>query len=254
MKPLFALSALAGGLLRASPLCGQPQSLEISTLAGLGGGFGSADGPASQARFRWPTGIAVDGAGNAYVADAGNHTIRRIAPDGVVTTFAGQPGIRGSADGFGSEARFTSPRSVAVDPAGNVYVAEDFNHTIRKITPSGQVTTLAGLAETPGAADGMGSEARFNLPRGLAVDDSGTVYVADQGNATIRKIAPDGTVTTWVGRVGRTGVTDGAGSSALFHSPEGLAVDNAGHVYVGDWGNDNVRKITPAGVVSTLAG
>jgi sugar lactone lactonase YvrE len=136
-------------------------------------------------------------------------------------------------------------------PITNVYVADEGNHTIRKITPSGDVTTLAGLARTSGTANGAGSNARFNIPRGIAVDESGTVYVADQGNATIRKITPEGMVSTWAGRAGATGIANGSGANARFTYPEGLAVDNAGNVYVGDWGNDNVRKITMEPGVST---
>jgi sugar lactone lactonase YvrE len=232
----------------------QSEALEISTFAGLGGSYGSTDGPGTGARFKWPTGIAVDSSGNAYVADANNHTIRKITADGVVTTLAGQADISGSADGDGTEARFNTPRSTAVDAAGNVYVADEGNHTIRRISPTGEVSTLAGLAGSSGIVDGLGAAARFKTPRGVAVDKVGNVFVADQGNATIRKITADGTVSTLAGRPGTTGLADGTGINARFTYPEGLAVDGAGNVYVGDWGNETVRKIAPDGVVSTLAG
>ena len=140
--------------------------------------------------------------GNLYVGDADNDTIRKITPAGVVTTFAGKAGEIGSADGTGSNARFSGPRGVAVNAAGDVYVADTFNNTIRKITPAGVVSTLAGLAGQTGSADGTGSAARFNRPRGVAVDTASNVFVADTTNDTIRRITPAGVVTTVAGSPG----------------------------------------------------
>ena len=139
-----------------------------------------------------PSGVAVDGAGNVYVADQGNCTIRKVTAAGVVTTLAGTAGTAGSADGTGAAARFNAPSGVAVDGAGNVYVADQFNHTIRKITAGGVVTTLAGTAGCRAARTAPGAAARFNAPCGVAVDGAGNVYVADSGNATIRKVTPTG--------------------------------------------------------------
>ena len=153
----------------------------MSTLAGLAGSSGSADGTGSAARFYYPSGVAVDSAGNVYVADSSNYTIRKITPSGVVSTLAGLAGSYSSADGTGSAARFRHPQSVAVDGAGNVYVADTDNNTIRKITPAGVVSTLAGLAGSFGSADGTGSGARFYDPSSVAVDSAGNVYVADSG-------------------------------------------------------------------------
>ncbi len=226
----------------------------VTTLAGLARNLGSADGAASTARFNSPNGVAVDGAGNVYVADCGNDTIRKVTPGGVVTTLAGLAGNSGSADGTGSAARFCFPFGVAVDSAGNVYVADYGNNTIRKVTPGGVVTTLAGLAGSQGSADGTGSAARFYMPYGVAVDSAGNVYVADYGNNTIRKVTPGGVVTTLAGLAGSPGSADGTGSAAQFYYPGGVAVDSAGNVYVADSGNSTIRKVTPGGAVTTLAG
>jgi len=225
---------------------------EFTTIAGLAPG--SADGTGGAAQFNLPSGVAVDGAGNVYVADTMNYTIRKITPAGAVTTFAGAVGQSGSADGMGGAARFNGPTGVAVDGSGNVYVADTSNSTIRKITPGGEVTTLAGAAEQEGSADGTGSAARFNLPWGLAVDIKGNVYVADARNSTIRMITPEGAVTTLAGAAGQIGSNDGTGSTARFDGAEHVAVDSAGNVYVGEQLNETVRKITPSGVVTTLAG
>ena len=226
----------------------------VSTLAGLAGSRGSADGTGCAARFSHPAGVAVDGAGNVYVADRSNDIIRKITPSGVVSTLAGLAGSAGSVDGTGSEARFSDPTGVTVDGAGNVYVADFNNHTIRKITPSGVVSTLAGLAVSFGSADGTGNDARFFYPSGVAVDGASNVYVGDRTNGTIRKITPSGVVSTLAGLARSSGSVDGTGSEARFSDPTGVTVDGAGNVYVADTRNSTIRKITAAGVVTTLAG
>lgn len=224
----------------------------VTTLAGYASS-GADDGTGSVARFRSPGGVAVDLAGNAYVADLFNSTIRRITPAGVVTTFAGVAGQSGSTDGTGSAARFDVPLGVAVDRVGNVYVTSNIG-TVRKITPAGVVTTLAGSPGAIGYADGPGRTARFAIPNGLAVGADGTVYVADQENGAIRQIAPDGTVSTLAGSPPAAGGVDGTGRAARFIRPAGLAIDAAGNLYVSDLGDFTVRKVTPAGVVTTVAG
>jgi streptogramin lyase len=193
--------------------------------------------------------VATDSAGNLYVADMDNSTIRKITPAGVVTTLAGSPGLDGSANGSGSSARFDSPYGVATDGAGNVYVADTFNFTIRKITPAGVVTTLAGSAGLYGSADGPGSTARFGVgPKGVATDSAGNVYVADTGNDTIRKITPAGLVTTLAGSATDfySGSADGIGIAARFNSPAGVATDSAGNLYVADTSNNKIRVGRPA--------
>jgi hypothetical protein len=225
-----------------------------TTVAGAGGIAGSSDGAGSAARFNNPSGTAVDGSGNVYVADTGNSTIRKIAPGGSVTTFAGSAGATGTSDGVGSAARFNSPAGVAVDTAGNVYVADTNNDTIRKISAGGSVTTLAGVGGQTGSGDGAGGSARFNSPHAVAVDGSGNVYVADFFNDTIREISPSGTVSTIAGSAGQTGFRDGVGVVARFNQPYGLAVDGSGNVYVADTYNRAIRMIAPGGSVTTLNG
>ena len=198
--------------------------------------------------------MAVDGLGNVFVADRDNHTIRKVTPEGVVTTLAGYPGFPSFGDGTGDTAYFHSPSGVAVDSAGDLVVADTDNNMIRKVTPSGVVTTLAGLAESRGSADGTGSQAMFSLPSGVAVDGAGNVFVADRSNYTIRKVTPEGVVTTLAGLAEAHGSVDGEGADARFSSPSGVAVDNVGNVFVADGWNGRIRKVTPAGVVTTVGG
>jgi hypothetical protein len=226
----------------------------VTTLAGSAGQAGSSDGTGSAARFDYPASVAVDSAGNVYVADLYNDEIREITPSGVVTTLAGSAGQTGSSDGTGSAAGFHQPYGVAVDSVGNVYVADASNDEIRKITPSGVVTTLAGSAGQIGSSNGTGSAARFDFPTGVAVDSVGNVYVADAFNQEIRKITPSGVVATLAGSAGQVGSSDGTGSAARFANPGNVTVDSAGNIYVGDTGTSVIRKISPSGVVSTLAG
>ena len=227
---------------------------DVSLLAGTSGSAGMSNGAGTTALFNQPGGVAATAAGVIFVADTANAMIRRIGPDGSVTTFAGSASARGNTDGVGAAAAFSTPLGLAIDAAGNLYVADAMNHTIRKITASGVVSTLAGSAGVPGFADGPGAAARFNYPAGLAVDTAGNVYVADQSNSVIRKITSAGVVTTLAGLQGVSGSADGAGSLALFNQPDGIVVDSAGNIFVADTGNSLIRKITPAGLVSTLAG
>lgn len=265
----------------------------VSTFAGTAGVPGRADGTGAAASFSAPVGLATDSGGNLYVADqilplpgAGN-LIRMITPGGVVTTvatirfptgvaadaagniyvtdylsvhkiaggvdsvFAGGSAT-GSADGTGAAASFYEPSSVTTDSAGNVYVLDLKNSSIRKITPGAVVSTFTGRTAAPGSADGAGAAARFDAPRGVAVDSAGNVFVADSENNTVRKVTPAGVTSVFAGTVGKFGYADG--SSALFSLPSGVAFDKSGNLFVADSLNQVIRKITPAGVVSTLAG
>ena len=231
--------------------------------------------PGGSKGFSNPRSLALDGAGNIYVADTGKNRIRKITPEGNVTNYtssafnepygvavdgAGNIYIGDTKSGVvrkitpnetGSDvADISYPYGVAVDGTGNVYVAEANNHRIRKITPTGTKSTLAG--GTRGDAEGSGSSAQFDYPFNLAVDSGGNVYVADTFNHRIRKITPNGTVTTLAGS--DEGFADGTGAGAKFNEPYGVAVDSGGNVYVADTYNDRIRKITPNGTVTTLAG
>ncbi len=232
------------------------EAYTFSTFAGLAAS-GSADGVGTQAQFNFPVGLVVDSSGNTFVADSYNHTIRKITPAGVVTTFAGVAGYYGADDGTGEAARFYYPTGIAMDNAGNFYVADQYNGEIRKITPAGVVTTIAGNTGIFGTNDGVGSAAQFFFPGSIAVDSQTNLFVDDVGNHTIRKITPAGVVSTYAGQPGQMGTNDGPALSARFGGntiSSGIAVDGSGNVFVADTGNFTIRKITPAGVVSTFAG
>jgi len=242
----------------------------VTTVAGAGppGSRGSLlDGPAHAARFFGPEGLAVDAGGNIFVADTLNNRIRRISPDGTVTTVAGGGpgtvyGFDGAlVDGPAHAARFNDPSDVAVDGAGALYVTDRLNHVIRKIAPDGQVSIFAGSGQ-PGSMDGVGEEASFELPNRIAIDREGNLYVTegrflDFGERTygyrVRMITPDARVTTLAGS-GEPGYRDGPAPAAEFDVPIGIAVDGEGNIYVVDCGAHRIRRISPDGVVTTIAG
>eukprot|EP00976_Prorocentrum_cordatum_P105932 1194356-Prorocentrum_minimum.AAC.3 len=228
-----------------------PQGL-VSTIAGTGE-QGHRDGASTaRARSDGPCGVAVDRDGNIIVADSNNHCIRKISPQGLVSTLAGT-GVEGHQDGEGTAAQFNNPCDVArVDGGGNVIVADYYNHRIRKVSPQGLVFTLAGTG-VEGHQDGEGTAAQFCWPCGVAVDGAGNVIVADEAYSLIRKISPQGLVSTLAG-TGEEGHRDGDSAAAQFCGPCGVVVDGAGNVIVGDCNNNRIRKISPQGVVSTLAG
>ena len=239
---------VTGGALFA-PI-GVAGALPATTLAGSGS-MGFANGQGTNAKFFNPSGVALDLQGNLYIADAGNHRIRKVTPAGVVSTFAGS-GTMGWQDGPADQARFNQPLAVAVDGNGNVYVADSENHRIRKISSAGQVSTLAGSG-IPTLINGQGQAAAFQRPGGIAVDNRGNVYVGDTGNNSVRMISPSAMVSTLAGNMAG-GYVDGPTAGARFLRPAGVAVEpGGGLVYVADSGNSRIRKIA-GGMVSTLAG
>jgi hypothetical protein len=255
---LLARCLLAMGLIAPSL---HAQNFTFTTLAG--GSQGSADGSNSAAQFSKPAGTAVDSSGNIFVADYLNNVIRKITPSGtnwIVTTIAG--GTSGILDGTNSYAQFSGPTGIALDSAANIYVSDQLNYTIRKITPSGTnwvVTTIAGQARVHGAQDGANTNAHFYNPTGVAVDTNGNIFVADEFNNTIRKITPVGTnwiVSTIAGQT-NAGFQDGTNTAAQFSGPAGVAVDANDNVFVTDQFNNAIRLLTAMGtnwVVTTLAG
>ncbi len=228
----------------------QPMEVQVTTFAGnTHTGFNESRG--GFARFTLPAGIATDAWGNVYVVDYNSHRICKITSAGTVTTLAGS-GTAGFADGTGVAAQFNFPTDIAADISGNIYVADAHNHCIRKITPAGVVSTLAGNG-IAGFAEGTGISAKFWYPSGVATDGSGNIYVADRDNHRIRKVTPKGEVNTLAGN-GDPGFAEGAAPIAQFKYPIGIATDVSGNVYIADCCNHRIRKITPAGTVSTLAG
>ncbi len=221
---------------------------KVSTAAGSGYS-GYLNGNVSLAKFYNPNGVAIAPDGTIYVADTQNHRIRRINKSGIVSLLAG--GSYGHADGKGSSARFRYPRGVAVDGQGIIYVGDTSNHRVRKIMPDGTVKTMAG-SQYGGWQDGWTSSARFSSPNGVAVTKGGIVFVADEGNHRVRRIAQNGYVTTLAGS--GSGYKNGAGSQAQFHSPVGITVDAWGNLYVADYNNQRIRKITKSGQVTNYAG
>ena len=240
----------------------------IAPVSGATDQAGHRDGTGDVARFNDPMGLARDAQGNLYVCDARNHVIRKIAPGGVVTTVAGQPGEPGAVNGVGSSARFHFPADIAVSPGGVLFVADSGNHCIRAIAANGAVTTLAGdlgnaddvnlsygaITSVPAQLDGKGAGARFNNPSGIAYAPAGHLYVSDTGNQIIRRINLDGTVTTVAGKAGSWGFTDGTGANARFSAPIGMCLGADGNLYIADSANHAIRCMTPLGHVSTFAG
>ena len=248
------------GTATLSPVPGVAQAT-ITTFAGTGvPGFSGDGGPAVQAQLNLPGDVAVDGAGNVYVADTNNHRIRKVDPSGTtatITTIAGTEESGFSGDGGAAvQAQLNLPHGVAVDGSGNVYIADTNNHRIRKVDPSGTTATIAGTGVSGFSGDsGAAVQAQLNLPHGVAVDGSGNVYIADTNNHRIRKVDPSGTTATIAG----TGVSgfsgdSGAAVQAQLNLPHGVAVDGSGNVYIADTNNHRIRRVDSSGTTTTIAG
>ncbi|MEI6715941.1 MAG: immunoglobulin domain-containing protein [Verrucomicrobiota bacterium] len=226
----------------------------VSTFAGIAGTSGATNGSKASAKFNMPAYSVFDARGNLYVSEYEGHTIRKIAVDGTVSTFAGAAGQSGTANGTGGAARFNNPAGMAFDSFGNLFVADGSNHVIRKITPGGVVSTFAGTMGVSGGANGTGTAASFDGPTALVFDKSGNLYVGDDGNYAVRKITPSGVVTTYVGVIGDEGAMDGPLSVARLREPDALVFDSMGNLYIAETSFSTIRKVTPSGVVSTFAG
>ncbi|WP_176852127.1 gliding motility-associated C-terminal domain-containing protein [Mucilaginibacter sp. OK268] len=208
----------------------------VTTFAG-GSGCGYADGSGATAKFKVVNGITIDPSGNLYVIDE-NDRVRKITPNGTVTTIAGN-GQNKTVDGLGTAASFQDPKGITIDAGGNLYITQG-DYRIRKVTPGGMVITI-----TPPS-----SVSKLNSPIGITTDPLGNLYITDYSSA-IKKIAPDGTITTVAGHDG-SGFTDGTGAAASFNQPKGIIRDNQGNLYVTDSKNNAIRKIDPSGKVTTL--
>lgn len=225
--------------------------LMVTTVAGSGT-VGTLDGPSATAQFNGPHGVAVDSQGNCYVVDTNNSSIRRISPTGVVTKIAGDGGA-GYIDSYNALfGELNGPNNLVLDPTGNIYITDSGNGSIRKMPTSGGISTWAGTGRN-GYQDGLGPVARFATPTGITIDGAGNLYVADASNFRIRRVDASGNVTTLAGS-GVSGTTDGPAATAQFREPQGIARDAAGNLYIADRSAYRIRKLSPAGVVSTYAG
>jgi len=225
----------------------------VTTLSGQSQLIGAVNGTGTNALFDDPAGVAVDASGNIYIADSANNAIRLLATNGVVRTFAGQLGVTGAQDGTGTNAQFDAPSGLAFDLSGNLLVTDTGNGTIRKISPAGAVTTVAGQAGQTGFLDGAEGTALFSSPLGIAVANNGGIYVADSGNHVIRLVTA-GNVSTLAGDPTFWGSADGQGTNAQFNAPCDLVFDTHSNLFVSDANNHTIRKITPIGLVTTFAG
>ncbi|MEV4869249.1 NHL repeat-containing protein [Streptomyces syringium] len=230
----------------------------ITTVAGNGAkGYGGDGGPATAASLKDPAGVALDGKGNVYIADRSNQRVRRVGPDGVITTVAGDgtPGFGGD-DGPATAASLNFPHAMAVDGAGVLYIADDYNHRVRKVGLDGVITTVAGDgADGFGGDGGPATAASLHFPHAVAFDDIGNLYIADRYNHRVRKVGPDGAITTVAGNgtIGFSGDGGPAVTTAL-NLPQCVVVDGVGNLYITDYGNERVRRVGTDGIITTVAG
>ncbi|MFI0742250.1 RICIN domain-containing protein [Streptomyces sp. NPDC021100] len=237
---------------------GEHSDPPISTFAGAGAGtFGGDGGPATAAQLQYPVGVAVDGTGAVYIADQHNHRVRKVTTDGKISTYAGTgAGTFGGDGGPATAAQLQYPLGVAVDSTGSLYIADQHNHRVRKVTTDGKISTYAGTgAGTFGGDGGLATAAQLQYPAAVAVDSTGTVYIADRYNQRVRKVTADGKISTYAGAgAGTFGGDGGPATAAQLNYPAGVAVDSTGSLYIADVNNHRVRKVTTDGKISTYAG
>jgi uncharacterized protein (TIGR03437 family) len=254
----FASLFLMGACFVPAVSFGQVPKFTISTLAGNGvAGFAGDAGPATAANLKFPAGVAFDSAGNMYIADSFNSRVRKVDKNGVITTFAGTGDFGFSGDGGApTQAVINRPYSLVFDPAGNLYIADTYNDSIRKITASsGLISTIAGFQQGFGGDGGPASGASFDTPTGMVMDTAGNLYVADTNNHRIRKIGTDGKISTFAGDGNAADFGDGGpATSASLNGPVGLALDKLGNLYIADSASHRIRKISPDGTITTVAG
>ncbi|MGC8758690.1 MAG: hypothetical protein ACP5UT_05415 [Bryobacteraceae bacterium] len=260
----FLPGFLAAILLTVAAQGQAPPVYTIDNAAGNGAaGFAGDSGKAQDAQINFPLGLAIDKSGNVYIADQFNHRIRRIAPDGTITTVAGS-GTQGSTgdDGPATSAQLNYPSGIAIDGSGALYITDTMNHVIRKVAVGGNITRIAGQRGLPGFVekDAKGEfinakDAQLNAPTGIAIDSAGNIYFCDTRNHRVRKIGTDGKIQTIAG-TGEKGETGDGGSAleAKLNSPTGVAVDAAGNVYIADQMNHRIRKVDASGIITTVAG
>jgi hypothetical protein len=243
----------------AASCTGLPEAGELAAFAGDGiGGYSGDGGPAASAELNTPEGLAVDGTGNVYIADYYNSRVRKVATSGTISTAAGNgtSGLSGDG-GAATGAELASPYGAAIDASGNLYVSDYHNSDVRKITPAGVISSIVDSSGTVGYAGdgGAAASAKLDGPKGLAIDASGNLYIADSYNQRIRKVTPAGIISTVAGN-GTAGYSgdNGAATNAELNYPSGVAVDASGNLYIADQNNNRIRKVTPAGTITTLAG
>jgi len=248
---LYVADQTANIILKVSP------DGSIETVAGTGTASSGDGQPATQAQLSSPSGVAFDSSGNVFIADSTSNTVRMVSPDGIIKTVAGNPLPGGTGDGGPAVGAFLFlPLGIAVDGKGNLYIAESGTSRIRMVTPAGTISTVAGNGTAGYAGDGGPAPlAKLNAPFGVAVDKSGNLYIADYDNYRIRKVTPDGIISTVAGN-GIAGYAGDGGRAvdAEINVPTGVAVDNAGNIYIADAINERIRRVTPGGIISTVAG
>jgi sugar lactone lactonase YvrE len=229
----------------------------VLTVAGNGAPTFSGDGGSATLAALNPAGVAVDSSGNLFIADNLNNRIRKVTPAGIITTVAGNGSRDFSGDGgAATSASLGSPNGVVVDRSGNLYISDNLNNRIRKVTPAGIITTVAGNGSSGWTGDGgPAPSASISSPSGIAVDQSGNLYIADLGNLRVRKVTSTGIITTIAGN-GTFGFSGDGGPATLaaLRSPKGVAVDAGGNLFIVDTGNNRIREVTPAGIITTVAG